>query len=203
MRNHSDGWMPMWSMGPLLKPEDCKEILEIATMPQQQWHSAVRIRPDGTEVVDTEFRNCDNLDFHMGHLVYNKVLNAILEKMPTLEQQFNFNLHKTRERFLPAVFINRYIGNEENPGHLEWHMDTASTPQAIERKLSFSILLNDPSEWTGGDLEFSLGQINRPLKNAQAGDGVIFPSFVYHRVKPVTSGVRYSIVAWLRGPRFR
>ena len=32
---------------------------------------------------------------------------------------------------------------------------------------------------------------------------VIFPSNKWHRVRPVTSGVRKSLVTWFRGPPFR
>jgi PKHD-type hydroxylase len=35
------------------------------------------------------------------------------------------------------------------------------------------------------------------------GDVVIFPSFIDHKVAPVTKGTRYSIVAWYGGPPFK
>ncbi|MEC7191643.1 MAG: 2OG-Fe(II) oxygenase [Pseudomonadota bacterium] len=35
------------------------------------------------------------------------------------------------------------------------------------------------------------------------GDVIVFPSYLHHRVKPVTKGVRYSIVAWYGGPPFK
>ena len=35
------------------------------------------------------------------------------------------------------------------------------------------------------------------------GSVIVFPSFVWHRVKPVTKGVRYSVVAWYGGPPFK
>ena len=35
------------------------------------------------------------------------------------------------------------------------------------------------------------------------GTLVAFPSYVMHRVTPVTSGTRKSLVAWVAGPKFR
>ena len=37
----------------------------------------------------------------------------------------------------------------------------------------------------------------------KTGTSIIFPSWVVHRVKPVKSGVRYSLVAWMNGPQFK
>ena len=35
------------------------------------------------------------------------------------------------------------------------------------------------------------------------GGIVVFPSFVWHRVKPVTKGIRYSLVVWILGQPFK
>jgi hypothetical protein len=32
------------------------------------------------------------------------------------------------------------------------------------------------------------------------GDCIIFPSFLFHRVTPITSGTRYSLTVWCKGP---
>ena len=67
--------------------------------------------------------------------------------------------------------------------------------------------LSDPNDYEGGDLEFDFKQ-NAENENPQKricseikeqGSIVIFPSFVWHRVKPVTKGTRYSLVIWNLG----
>ena len=76
------------------------------------------------------------------------------------------------------------------------------------RKLSMSIILNN--NYDGGQLQFAtlnIGgdgevKIHTP-KNQNTGYIIIFPSFMVHRVKPVTRGVRYSLVAWFVGPPFK
>ena len=93
----------------------------------------------------------------------------------------------------------------------------ASEPDAKNnvRKLSLSFILSDPDTFEGGELQFWNG--NRPMlnhlseeeqeltrKDLQAqGTMVIFDSRDWHRVTPVTSGVRYSVVCWAVGTMFK
>lgn len=92
------------------------------------------------------------------------------------------------------------LGKYELNGHYDWHKDTYS-PGADnkQRKLSISILLND--EFQGGELEFKdLTEEQQP--KMKQGSIIVFPSFLEHRVKPVTNGSRFSSVAWVSGPAF-
>ena len=68
------------------------------------------------------------------------------------------------------------------------------------RKISMTLLLNDPSEFEGGDLE-----IKAPGKFAELkqGHAIIFASFLNHRVNPVRRGLRQSLVVWFGGKPFR
>jgi len=84
-------------------------------------------------------------------------------------------------------------------GHYNWHMDSRAPVNNEQRKLSISILLNDDFE--GGGLEIESNKDENVLKCQ--GDIVIFPSFLQHRVLPVTDGIRYSAVSWAYGPTFR
>jgi PKHD-type hydroxylase len=95
--------------------------------------------------------------------------------------------------------ISRYKSADE--GHYDWHMDAGPPKEGIQRKLSISILLSDPSEFEGGELQFK-GMEDRKILTKQ-GSIVVFPSFIEHKVTPVTKGVRYSAVTWASGPSFR
>jgi PKHD-type hydroxylase len=100
-----------------------------------------------------------------------------------------------------------------------WHYDSAPEPyddpnnlniHGKIRKLSVTISLSDESDYEGGDFEFDFRN-NDGEKNQSSvckeirpkGSIVVFPSFVRHRVKPVTSGTRYSLVIWNLGKPFR
>lgn len=87
----------------------------------------------------------------------------------------------------------------------DWHIDTFwANPTMYDRKLSIVIQLSDPSEYTGGNFEFD-SQYEQPNAAAlkKKGSVLVFPSFLSHRVTPVTSGTRRSLVAWAEGPSFR
>jgi PKHD-type hydroxylase len=94
-----------------------------------------------------------------------------------------------------AIQMSQY----KDKGHYDWHMDSFSPINGIQRKLSCSILLNDPSEFEGGDLEL---KDSDPV-NLKRGSIIVFPSFLQHRVTSVTSGTRYSAVSWASGPAFK
>lgn len=104
--------------------------------------------------------------------------------------------------------------------HYSWHCDSFPAPfykpdlpdhHGKIRKLSATISLSDPSKYSGGELEFNFTDPIKPKKQniyqckevAPQGSIVIFPSFVYHRVRPVTEGVRYSLVLWTLGHPFK
>lgn len=73
------------------------------------------------------------------------------------------------------------------------------------RKLSISIILNDDYEGGGfqfATLEKEASKIYTP-DFSEAGSVIVFPSFMMHRVKPVTKGTRYSLVTWFLGPPFK
>lgn len=82
-----------------------------------------------------------------------------------------------------------------------WHMDFGVGP-ASQRKLSMSVQLSEPHEYEGGDLQF---MINDQAHNAIRTPGtlIIFPSYVMHRVTPIISGTRMSLVGWVNGMPFR
>lgn len=88
-------------------------------------------------------------------------------------------------------------------GKYDWHIDTFwANPRMTDRKLSIVIQLTDPSEYEGGDFELDR-QYPQPEGFRTKGSVFLFPSFLPHRVTPVTKGVRRSLVSWIEGPKFR
>ena len=75
------------------------------------------------------------------------------------------------------------------------------------RKLSVTINLTDPSTYDGGDLMFDLGENDGGKITAsearEQGSVIVFPSFLYHCVSPITKGTRYSLVNWALGRPFK
>ena len=83
----------------------------------------------------------------------------------------------------------------------DWHLDFGAG-EISARKLSMTIQLSESDEYEGGDLEFMINQniVKAPRKK---GTIIVFPSFIMHRVTPITKGVRQSIVGWVSGPPYR
>lgn len=94
---------------------------------------------------------------------------------------------------------------EEDKGFYSWHADLdLVTDKLFDRKLSIVIQLSDKSEYSGGKLEFEIdGEVRTFDEFDNKGSVIVFPSFVRHRVTPVTKGVRNSLVAWVNGPNFK
>ena len=73
------------------------------------------------------------------------------------------------------------------------------------RKISMTVNLTDPKNYAGGNLKFDLGAHagKKRFKVCEeirpTGSIIIFPSFTYHCVTPVTRGTRYSLVLWSLG----
>jgi len=102
-----------------------------------------------------------------------------------------------------------------------WHCDSWDKPYKREntqdpshgkvRKLSVTVSLTNPKEYTGGELEFDFKNKERGKKKEinicseilPKGSLVVFPSFVWHRVCPVKSGERNSLVIWNLGWPFK
>ena len=95
--------------------------------------------------------------------------------------------------------ITRYTKD----GFYGWHVDGIGSHSELDgggntRKLSMSIILN--SDYEGGD--FEMRGLENQVPRLEEGSILVFPSFVEHRVTPVTEGIRYSLVTWFVGPPY-
>ena len=88
-------------------------------------------------------------------------------------------------------------------GFYDWHMDSEVNCQYEPpvRKISMTVLLSNPSEFEGGDLEF-MTEGNKP-PNLIQGQAIFFCSLLRHRVSKVKKGMRRSLVMWFGGPPFK
>lgn len=88
------------------------------------------------------------------------------------------------------------------PDHYyDWHIDRGQGTLAARRKLSISVQLSHPEHYVGGALEINADGHPFAAPRSQ-GCAVVFASTTLHRVTPVVSGLRHSLVAWTHGPDF-
>jgi hypothetical protein len=95
-----------------------------------------------------------------------------------------------------------YVRYDAPSGHFTWHRDSGDDWRRVQRKLAFSLLLSDPSEYDGGGFQIFDGG-ERTVKASEAGTFIIFPAWTQHRVLPVTRGERRALIGWAGGPPFR
>lgn len=121
--------------------------------------------------------------------IYEKLMSFALNANLDL---WKFDLTSIRD----AIQYTEYDGNEQ--GGYDWHMDMGRFPYS-HRKISITVQLSDPDDYEGGDLEIWAGGVEPIKAPRQKGAVVLFPSYLMHRVTPVTKGVRKSLVLWVGG----
>lgn len=122
--------------------------------------------------------------------VFRKVTDIVLNLN---DRFFKFDIFGLNEGF--------QFTNYKAPGDkYEKHIDRATN--IVVRKLSLSIQLTDPKEYTGGELYLYEGEKGEKMRQQQ-GDLILFPSYMLHEVKPVTKGERNSLVCWVTGKQFK
>lgn len=125
--------------------------------------------------------------------VMQKVLQGVAEAN---RAAFQFDITDFKERLQVACY------DETDSGHYDWHSDIGEGPLARQRKLTIVTQLSESEGYEGGSLEISEGGHARAASRA-IGDATVFASFMLHRVRPVSTGKRYSLTCWCHGPAFR
>lgn len=110
------------------------------------------------------------------------------------DASYKYDLRGFSEEFQYTVY------RDAEGGHYDWHVDHGPLP--VQRKLSLSVQLSHGDSYEGCDLQFVGGSKTETAPRAR-GTVVAFPSYTLHRVTPITSGVRKSLVVWTTGPNFR
>jgi PKHD-type hydroxylase len=159
---------------------------------------------------DKEYKKIrnSNVSFLSHQWLYDEIWPYIIAANTNAEWNFEFDWAE------PAQFTVY-----DKKQHYTWHTDAFTSPYNEEfpanyfgkiRKLSMVCSLSDPVDYKGGDLELDFRnredgkpQINNCTYIKQRGSIVVFPSTIWHRVKPITSGTRYSLVLWFLGKPFK
>ena len=152
---------------------------------------------DSTNRLDTDIRKSKikwlSPEADTTEWIYERLMNMSLDAN---WQLWGFDLHHIRD----SIQYTEYRENEG--GEYKWHQDMGAYPLNY-RKVSIVVQLSDESEYEGGELQImkdSRDPITMPKKK---GSVILFPSYMLHRVTPVTKGLRKSLVLWVGGSTFR
>lgn len=182
--DHVENWA--WHKDAFTK-EELDEIINIGT--QNELHKASTYDPKQDDKNRNSFVQFLFPD-ESTNWIFARLAGVITE---TNKKFFQFDLTGMSQ----GLQFTRYTAPNQ---HYDWHVDRQYLSGT--RKLSLSLQLNDPSEYEGGELQMKFGRINQTVKK-ERGLITFFPSYTLHRIKPVTQGTRYSLVAWVEGPPFR
>lgn len=133
---------------------------------------------------------------------HNELWNVVSSKLWNVVNDANRTNFGFDISYLDSV---QYTVYHDGGDHYDWHIDTfLDTPNAFHRKLSVTVQLTNSNEYTGGDFKLRDGTGQElPEHVKDKGSVLIFPSFLLHKVTPVTSGTRRTLVAWFEGKRFK
>jgi PKHD-type hydroxylase len=173
-----------WKWDRVVSPEMCDMLLLYR---QKKSEAQAFVDLGGSGVTDFKLRNSKVCWADPNHwseaILYNHALYA------NDQAGWNFDIGRPEPVQLASYEVD---------GFYDWHVDWSPLNcEPLLRKISLSLLLSDPKDFEGGEFEIE-GYDAIPLER---GSIIAFPSFLRHRVKPVTKGIRYSAVCWVNGPR--
>jgi len=182
---------------PIFTPAQCQEIIRVGRA-QRPEKAMVGTGTTGNNkdhsAYDTKKRvtTISWIPFDALKPMYNKI-RQVLDS--TNKNHFGFDTVELTE---PAQFTEYPPG-----GFYDWHTDNdiSGITEPPVRKISMTLLLSPETQFTGGGLEL-VKEGSSPKKLTQ-GHAIFFASFVRHRVMPVQTGVRQSLVMWFGGTPFR
>ena len=184
-----------------LTEKRCDELLEMFDNSEQ--HKATvagTYTGNGADVVNESVRKVQEVRFKDDVILsdgfnLNKNINMACEMANALF--FNFDISNQ----LSNIRMLRY----EDTGKYDWHLDIGNEETSV-RKITAIVQLSDENDYEGGDFEFSMSNDkgdDNCYGSRKKGSLILFPSYLGHRVRPVTSGIRYSIVTWILGNSFK
>jgi PKHD-type hydroxylase len=199
----------------VLTPRFCDELVKYGTMHEEQIALTGGFdRKDPNKLNQQELRDLkqkrdSNIAWLNDAWIYREIHPYIHEANKKAGWNFEWD-------FSESCQFTKYKLNQ----YYDWHCDSwdkvydkPNDPNSHGkiRKLSVTCSLSNPEDYIGGELEFDLrdrdpdkGQnIRTCTEILPRGSICVFPSFVWHRVKPVVQGTRYSLVIWNLGRPYK
>jgi hypothetical protein len=194
----------------LFTPDECTDIINNALNNWEEQESMIQQDANGEIkahfVKDLDYRN---LTLFMPPItegdLFDKIIDIIMS-FNNYKEGYGFDIQGMAE--LPNMMRYRAadIHPKGKPGKYDWHLDVGPGAVPSMRKLSYSILLN-AGEYEGGELEFHTDRDMEVYSGQTTTDAcgkmLLFPSYLVHRVRPVTKGIRYAMVGWVHGASFK
>ena len=196
-----------WYFQSAIPPKICDDIIEYGKSQQEQIALTGNGDPKNANldnIKDISKKRKSNIVWMNDRWIYNEIQPYI--RIANQDAGWNFQWD-----YSESCQFTKYSKEQ----FYDWHCDSWQKPYDSPdnlnshnkiRKLSVTVSLSDQTEYEGGDFEFDFRNTDSGANQPQVckeirpkGSVVVFPSFVWHRVNPVTSGTRYSLVIWNLG----
>ena len=200
-----------WYFQSVIPPKICDDIIEYGKSKQEQIALTGDYDPEKVsedDIKDVSKKRKSNIVWMNDRWIYNEIHPYIHTANKNAGWNFQWD-------FSESCQFTKYKLNQ----FYDWHCDSWNKPynrpeepdrHGKIRKLSVTVSLSDENDYEGGDFEFDFRNDDKGSNQPQLckeirpkGSVVVFPSFGWHRVKPVTSGTRYSLVIWNLGWPFK
>ena len=205
-----------WYFKSALTPRFCDEVIKHALSKQE-----VIARTGGFEDRKLSKKKIRDMkrkrDSDVVWLDDNWIYNELYPYVHTANKNagWNFEWDRSESCQFTKYKLNQYYDWHDDPWPTPYQRKNINDPEHGKiRKLSMTCQLTDGSEYEGGELEFDfrdydphmrdeLKHLRKATEILPKGSIIIFPSHLWHRVKPVTRGTRYSLVVWHLGHPFK
>jgi len=202
-----------WYFSGVLTPKFCDDVIKYAlskeeVMARTGAYKNKKLKKQ--EVLDLKKKRNSDLVWLNDKWIYREIHPYV--QLANKNAGWNFEWDRSE-----SCQFTKYKHNQ----YYDWHTDPWDKPYDKEgpdkgrvRKLSMTCQLTDGSEYKGGELEFDFRNYDPNMRDESKhiktvkeilpkGSIVVFPSHLWHRVKPVTRGTRYSLVVWHLGYPFK
>jgi|TARA_R110000787_G_scaffold260796_1_gene366034 PKHD-type hydroxylase len=191
-----------WYFESVLSPRFCDDLIEYGNLHKKtlgltgNFNSIKNI--SNKQIKNIQKKRKSSLVWLDDAWIYKEIIPYI--DTANKNAEWNFDIEGAEACQFTEYGVGEYYG---------WHYDMHTEHGKKIRKLSVTCNLSNPEDYEGGDLEFSIynpdkkSNLFKCTQIKPRGSIVVFPSFVWHRVKPVTRGKRYSLVIWNQGDKFK
>ena len=205
-----------WYFSGVLTPKFCDDVIKYANQKKE-----VMARTGGfgdkklnkEEVKNLQRKRKSDLVWLNDTWIYKELHPYV--HMANKNAGWNFDQERSESCQFTKYKLNQYYDWHNDPWDKPYDRKDKNAPDNGKvRKLSMTCQLTDGSEYTGGELEFDFRDYDPHMRDESKhvrqvpeilpkGSIVVFPSHLWHRVKPVTRGTRYSLVVWHLGNPFK
>ena len=204
-----------WYFTGVLTPKFCDDIIAYAN--QQKEVMALTggygdKKLNKQEVLDLKRKRNSDLVWLSEPWIYKELHPYV--RMANKNAGWNFQWDRSEPCQFTKYKLNQYYDWHNDPWDNPYKRKENDPDNGKVRKLSMTCQLTDGSEYSGGELEFDFRNYDPHMRDESKhirsvpeilpkGSIVVFPSHLWHRVKPVTRGTRYSLVVWHLGYPFK